>query len=988
MAAVSQKIPNLLGGVSQQPDPVKIPGQVREAENVYLDPTFGCRKRPGTKFIKELATNIPAEAKWFPIFRDENERYVVALYVSSGSTVVRVFDAFSGTERTVTSSGSSAAYLTTEDIEKIKYLTIADYTLLSNDEVRVNMGGSVEDTRSAEALVEVNQVSYNTTYAIDLAKDGDSSTQIKVYRATAVELIQNATYEDNDGGNCSDVDASDFTLSDTGKSGLQVRLTNQCSAYLKTDRTGTVTELGGRGGGGIPTSQWMTGTGLKPGQAIEVRYYDYDDEDNFQIRNVSGDWSLNDRVYLGPNGGYVRVTNTETSSNSYYVSRYTADVLLKNGGQGWRVGDEQNITMNGITFRIRVTGEEFTYTYSSDGSAAYTTVTQDSGGTLDIGAITTGLVNAVNNISNYSAEQVGNVVRVTRSDTRDFNISVRGGSTNRALTVLKNTAQDIAELPSQAWPGMVLKVVNTEDAESDDYYVKFESDAPGIPGAGNWVETVKPGLTLGLDSSTMPHALIREANGNFSLKPVGVGTAFDGWAQREVGDENSNPEPSFVGKTISNMFFSNNRLGFLSEDSCIMSQPSDFFNFFVTSALTISDADPIDISASSKKPPILKAAASAPKGLILFAESAQFLLSSEDLAFAPSTVKLTEISQYSYKSKVDPILTGVSATFISEAETYTKVLEVALDSINARPAIADITRTVPEFIPTGLTFMEGSPTNNMMIFGDGSKDVYIFKYFNEGEKRQLAGWAKWVFPTDVSLLSMVNDTGYIVQYDGSSHTLQSFELLDDPKSSPITTAWGTRFTPRLDRYITQQDLTPVDQNDGTHKITLPSGFYVEGADIIFVPTTGQARLSTITATYDNGFILVPDDLVASNFTVGLKYTSKITLPTIHVTKENISDRVNVPMVEFMDLNLYYSGRYTIEVSKQGYDTYTTIVGSPQANIYDAGNAPLNEIATETLPIFSPGDIVYVTVKAEDIYPSSITSYSWKGHYNNRGIATI
>ena len=60
MAAVSQKIPNLLGGISQQPDPVKLPGQVREAVNVYLDPTFGCRKRPSTEYVGTLASDIPA----------------------------------------------------------------------------------------------------------------------------------------------------------------------------------------------------------------------------------------------------------------------------------------------------------------------------------------------------------------------------------------------------------------------------------------------------------------------------------------------------------------------------------------------------------------------------------------------------------------------------------------------------------------------------------------------------------------------------------------------------------------------------------------------------------------------------------------------------------------------------------------------------------------------------------------------------------------
>ena len=73
MPAISQIIPNLLGGVSQQPDPVKLPGQARDIRNALLDPTFGCRKRPPTKFVSKLADDIPEGTKWFPIFRDENE---------------------------------------------------------------------------------------------------------------------------------------------------------------------------------------------------------------------------------------------------------------------------------------------------------------------------------------------------------------------------------------------------------------------------------------------------------------------------------------------------------------------------------------------------------------------------------------------------------------------------------------------------------------------------------------------------------------------------------------------------------------------------------------------------------------------------------------------------------------------------------------------------------------------------------------------------
>ena len=74
MAAIEQSIPNMLGGVSQQPDPVKLSGQVREAENVFLDPTFGCLKRPGTEWVANLAAagEIPTNGQENPTHRRRN----------------------------------------------------------------------------------------------------------------------------------------------------------------------------------------------------------------------------------------------------------------------------------------------------------------------------------------------------------------------------------------------------------------------------------------------------------------------------------------------------------------------------------------------------------------------------------------------------------------------------------------------------------------------------------------------------------------------------------------------------------------------------------------------------------------------------------------------------------------------------------------------------------------------------------------------------
>ena len=50
--------------------------------------------------------------------------------------------------------------------------------------------------------------------------------------------------------------------------------------------------------------------------------------------------------------------------------------------------------------------------------------------------------------------------------------------------------------------------------EFDNYFVKWDGNA--------WVETVKDGLDNSFDMSTMPHLLIRTADGNFRFcKPHG-----------------------------------------------------------------------------------------------------------------------------------------------------------------------------------------------------------------------------------------------------------------------------------------------------------------------------------------------------------------------------------------------------------------------------------------------------------------------------------
>ena len=1065
MAAISQVVPNLLGGVSQQPDPLKLPGQVREAENTLLDPTFGCRKRPPTNFIAKIADDIPVNAHWFDIFRDANERYVACIYRENDATVIRVWTADTGIERTVTIDASAGAYLNVQDPKSIHELTINDYTLLSNAEKVVTMSNSAAEERNAEALIVVNQVAYNTTYQVDFLKDGENLVQEKVYKATKLS-ISPGSFETADDDSCIKAGSESFSEDSGSRIGLGFTITTNCQPTLVTTETEGATyptAVREEIASGISDGSYQYGiqgwathyfgaadkyavgsylyrqfTGSTASGDLTVRVevrvgtvnngsylqgkqkYEFSSASIVSFQQTGEPWvenrSIKDVVTFGsttnryesvsggPNPQFpagsttgVRITVSNVSQGEStpeynYKSTYTSRVTLNNGGINWRVGDSVQVQMNGQDYTIRVEAEDFGYSFASEASVSHTTALDTTSGTLNVGEIVGALTADISAIANYTATPIGNVIHVERTDGRDFNIQARGGTVNSALYGIKGSVNDVTLLPNQCVADVVLLVRNSAESDADDYYVKFKPASGDIPGQGSWEECSKPGIDTQLNPDTMPHVMIREADGTFTVRALTA--EFDEalyWAPREVGDEESNPEPSFVGQTVKDMFFYMNRLGFLSSDSVILSQPGDYFNFFVGSAIAVSDADPIDMTASSTKPATLKAALGTPKGLLLFAENSQFLLSTSDAAFGPSTVKMSELSNYSYSSNVQPLETGVSIMFATEADTFSKVYEMAVDSIDNRPLVSENTRIVPEYIPPGLTLSAASSNNSLVIFGDGSNTLYTFKFFNTGNERSLAGWSKWIMPNKVDLVAFDHDTGYVVVNNDGDHIILKFEMLDDPRTSPIT-AFGSKFAPRLDCSLLKSQVTIEDVDTQTKRLRFPDGSYVVGMDPnIILTLDGDSTLyrsPEIQQDATGYFIDVEADLADTDFILGLEYDMKVELPAFFVIEDKKADRKNLPMVQNVYLDLYYSGRYSVIVDRHGYDPLTVDLDVTDADIYRANAAAIDETVSRKVPVYCRGDLVKLTITAPDPLPASITSYRWEGHYNTRGISVI
>ena len=89
MALINTSLPNLVQGVSQQPDTLRFDGQCEDQLNALSSVADGLKKRPNTRYLSELISTAVADGAFVHfINRDKGEKYVLII----NNNFVRVFD--------------------------------------------------------------------------------------------------------------------------------------------------------------------------------------------------------------------------------------------------------------------------------------------------------------------------------------------------------------------------------------------------------------------------------------------------------------------------------------------------------------------------------------------------------------------------------------------------------------------------------------------------------------------------------------------------------------------------------------------------------------------------------------------------------------------------------------------------------------------------------------------------------------------------------
>ena len=1046
MASVTQTIPQFSLGMSEQPDNLKFPGQVTEIVNAIPDITNGLFKRPGAKRIgTSPLTSVQDGGSWFHYYRDESEGSYIGQVAADGQVRVwrcndgqlmttsygaaafdaeieytygkkvqannKVYEAqatissggsapshSSGTvaswlfiEATSTSQTAVQNYLQTAPPENLQFLTINDTTFVSNRDIsdytqaEIDGGGTpagksagdartittVGETGSATArpdthfaFVELLRTENGRQYGLDVFRTADVTV---VSRATRIAITADNLAEGDGTGHCPGIGTQVFAV--TGIAG--------------NNYSGTTTES-------IEDS-------ADNNLANNARTTTIDGNS----RNIGAPKNLIFRINtLGQQGVSPNYSYNSESSNSpdgqNYRCSYQREVILLHGGEGWKVGDKARVKLDSAkggatgtansdgvqqydgdaiyTITIEEVEEvEVNATISSNGDGlvrpeptpfdAQTAVTADT----IIGGIIEALPSGVN------AKQIGNGIYFYSSNSFTINIVE-----NDLMRSMQGSVNDIQNLPNQCKHGYIVRVANALRSEEDDYYLKFEGQNDK-DGSGSWTECAKPGIKTTL--TNMPLIIQRTALTEFTVRKFDYGV-------RDVGDEFTNPMPTFVGRRINKVLFFRNRLALLAGENVITSRPGTLGkpNFFIETALTVSVADPVDISAASMFPSDLYDGLEINAGLLVFSTNQQFLLASDDTVFNPDTAKLRSIAAFNYNEKMPPISLGTTVAYIDNSGKFSRFNEMANSAREGEPNIVEVSKVVPTLLPKDIDLITNSRENSIVLIGKtGTDEVFGYKYFQAADKRVQAAWFKWKYNNPLLYHFIINDEYFFLDSD---NFLQSVKLIQ-ADSDPSIVQDSVDFLLHIDNHTTvsggsysaSTNLTTFSSVSWLSSITTPNH------DLVIIDTnTNAARLGRYAKPTVSGTnFTVPGDWSSATLTIGYIYPYEVKLPTLYPTKmENNRPNADVNSSLILHRVKFHFGKiglYETTLERVGKTDYTEVYESTELDEYQVSDAPYLDEFIKTIPVYEKNTNVEITLKSSHPAPATLKSMSWEGDYS-------
>ena len=728
-----------------------------------------------------------------------------------------------------------------------------------------------------------------------------------------------------------------------------------------------------------------------------IRYLIFIQDNAIKVFDLDG----NAQTVSTPNGtAYLDITGEPSSAfrvasiaDFTFIVNREKTVAMDTVNKSYNWGTKSMVFIKSAdfstTYRVKLNGTEKSVTTGNSSGTAPDTVT-----------IANDLATQLNSISGFTVTNTDYIIRITKDDGGDYTLESSDTKTADATSAIKGTVDSITDLPTIAEHNFTVRIQGSATTAFDDYFVKFEATAGSGFGPGVWRETVAPNIDFQLDKSTMPHTLIRNANGTFTFSQFN-------YSGRIAGDLTTAPNPTFVGSKIKNINLFRNRLVFLADENVILSASDAFDRFFPETVQTALDSDPIDISSGGTSVNFLNSSLAFANTLLLFSLHGQFRLDTGATAIGtsltPKTATITAITTFDIVDTVDPIGVGRTVYFGIPKGDFNGLREYFLpDASGPIPLSEEVTSSVPRFVPDNLISMSPSVSEEVitMISKDEPRRIYLYKFFFDDDQKLQSSWSYWEVAANKTLLGgnvLDSDLYTCVQYSDGVY-------LEKTQLRPETVDSGTEFEILLDRKTTEAACSTSLINSGAlgvqTVITLPYPIAGTGTMAVvgrFDSSNTIAHGQVIKATAEtltggasgNGTMTVPGDLSSAKFFVGEIYNMTYQFSTPYLKETPPGGGLAVlagPRLQLRTWSIIFdeTSNFSVKITPGQRDELTYPFNGYKVG---SGQFPIGTPSLATskfrVPVMSQNIEAKIVLFSDSPLPCRVQSAEWEGWYQER-----
>ena len=822
-------VSTLTSGVSQQPPTLRTASAAEKMDNGWPSVVFGQNKRQPTEHLAKTNLKTGIGIMGHIIDRDDpNYRYMVT--VSNQS--LQVFD-LNGKLQTVNVIGDTSYLTQTVDADAFRFLTVGDYTFILNRDVVVQPDDFGELTTA------------------DYTPNGEVLTAAKLPAAALYNTVYYVTSED---------------------------------AYYKYVHQDAVTA----GPQWTPMADWFNNADPQdPASGIAPTDYPI-------VNALPATGNVGDFVYLvRPTLITINNYTMDTATVNYYrLYKVTSMATATPAQDYWQKVTLADLVSSLNNNRLNPSTRGTVYITNSDPNAYYsvylnnnlkaTFLTKNGTDAADSVESTTVIAQSIATAlvaSGLSATTVGSTVVITGLAESDV-LAVTSSEGDKSIKCYKDEVKSFSDLPPNEVVGRVVKVKGDPKTAGDDYYVVWDGSL--------WNETYGWNQGGGIKKATMPHVLIHNADGTFTLS-----SRF--YSNRPCGDKVSNPHPSFVGQTLSDMFLYGDRLCFVSNENIIMSEVGHFENYYRSTLVTQVDSDLIDIAVFSPNVNTLHHVVPFNHDLLIFADRMQYRLTYQT-SLGPKNLQVNFTTAFNCGKSAKPINVGSTVYFIDDRDTYTyaKVFEYfpRVNNMYQLDDAEESTSPLPQYIPSGVHFMSASSRIKAVVVGttgDPTK-LYIHKYFWDGEKKIQNAWGTWSFDDCTAIRWAGFSQNYLYLLVERNGAIQFERLLMDENAYDLNL--GSRVL--LDRLVSVPSTAMA--YDPIKELTMITMPYQTSAPVEVCSTPANdsvdwARHRVVARTLDTTIQIKGDLTKESQVYMGIPYVHEYKFSTPYMRMQHGSGEI-------------------------------------------------------------------------------------------------